>query len=137
MTEDILLPSGSKLKVTLAPFVVARALYQAVLEELKTFHIDGNDEFDINFFKDLFCTGFSSKKIEGCLDECLKRVLYNDRKVTLETWDDVKAREDYFDVLLEVARVNLAPFTRNLLSRYQGILENVDSFLKSSRKTQS
>lgn len=116
MTEDLTLPSGARLKITLAPFTISKALYQAMLEELKGLKLDPQAEIDANLFKDIFCVGFSSKKIEAALHDCLKRVLYNDVRISDATFEDPAAREDYLPVLLEVARINIRPFTKNLLS---------------------
>src|ERR1700693_2374718 len=100
MTEDITLPSGAELKITHAPFSDSKALYQAVLEELKGMRLDPNADVDANLYKDIFCTGFASKKIEAALDQCMKRVHYNGAKITTATWEPVEAREDYFSVCL-------------------------------------
>ena len=130
MTEDITLPSGAKLKITLSPFAVSKALYQACLEELKSLKLDPNAEVDLNLFKDLFCAGFSSKRIEQCLDECMKRVHYNDRKITPETFEPAEAREDYLQVCLEVALTNIRPFMKNLGQLSGRISEQVSQNLQ-------
>lgn len=135
MTEDITLPSGKTLKITLAPFADAKALYQACLEEIRTLRLDPAAEIDVNLFKDLFCLGFSSKKVDACLTACLKRVLYDNRRITDETFEDVSAREDYPFVLLEVAQANLRPFVRHLSSRYSTLLQSLKSGLTPSSGT--
>ena len=131
MTEDLTLPSGSTLKITLAPFAQSKALYQAVLEELKALHLDPNAEVDVNLFKDIFCAGFASKKVEIALEECMKRVLYNGTKILPDTFEPVAAREDYLPVCLEVARANVAPFLKHLSSVLPGILGTLVSSQKS------
>lgn len=125
MTKDIALASGSTLKVTLSPFAVSKALYQAVLEELKTLKLDPDTEFDTNLIKDVICTGFSSKKIENALNECLKRALYNGVHITEQTFEPAEAREDYMQVCLEVAYLNILPFIKNLSQQYALFLEKL------------
>lgn len=122
MFREVKLPSGALLRVDLAPFAVSKALYQAVLEEAKGLKIDGNAELDVNLFKDIFCAGFSSKKIEAALLECMKRAKYDNLQITDETWEPLSAREDYMVACFEVAKENLLPFTKSLSAQYALIL---------------
>lgn len=124
MTE-VVLPSGAKLKITPSSFAVAKELFQAVTEELKELNISATTEIDINLFKDLFCTGLSSKKIEKCLWECIKKATYNDLKITEDTFEPVEAREDYIQVMFEVAKENIAPFMKSLFASYADILKKM------------
>ncbi len=119
------LQSGAKLEIRLAPFADGKALYQAVLEEMKGLKIDVGTELDVNFFKDVFCSGFSSKKIEKALAECMKRVTYNDAVIDEKIFEPLEAREDYVQVIFEVLVENIQPFTKTLmqqLQRMQGLL---------------
>lgn len=108
------LPSGAELTITLAPFADSKALYQSILEELKSVSIKGEDEIGIGLLKDLFCAGFSSKKIEAAMSKCLSRCLYNGIKIDDSTWEPAEAREDYMKTLVEVAKENIAPFVKSL-----------------------
>jgi hypothetical protein len=122
---EVSLPSGAVLKIGLAPFDDSKNLYQAILEELKGVQISSTREAG-DVLKDLACVGLSSKKIESCLWACLKRCTYNDGKgdfiISKETFEPVKAREDYFTVCLAVAKENINPFMKNLFVEYQKIL---------------
>lgn len=120
--KEVTLPSGAKLEITLAPFEAAKTLFQAVLEEMRGLKLDPNADIDVNLYKDLFCTGFASKKVEAALAECLKRATYNGVKISKDTFEPVEAREDYMQVMLEVAMENLKPFTKNLLQQFQAIM---------------
>lgn len=128
--KEITLHSGRELKINLAPFAVSKALYQAFLEEAKDVRMDGGIEVDIDLFKNLFCVAMSSKKIEACLWECMKRVTYNDFKITEETFEEEKAREDYIEVCLEVAKLNVAPFMKTLMQQYAPQLRALVSSLR-------
>lgn len=120
--EEIKLENGS-LQITPANFVTAKALYQALLEEGKSLKIDPEAEVDANLFKDVFCAGLSSKKIEACLKECMKTVSYNGFKASEnDTWEPQEARVDYFTACFEVTRINIQPFTKNLYAQYQRVL---------------
>lgn len=131
MNKEIILPSGAKLHITLSPFAISKALYLAVLEEARTLHIDTQRPADFNFFKDVFCAGFSSRKIEQALNECMKRVLYNGTRITDDTFEPVEAREDYTTVCFEVAQENLNPFTKHLLQQFNRIVEMLGISLQS------
>ena len=124
------LPSGKKMGIDIAPFADSKALWQAMLEELKGLRLDPDASVDVNFIKDIFCSGIASKKVEACLWECFKRVLYNDSKITKDTFESVEAREDYLDICFEVAKENIMPFTKNLSAKYQAVfrtLQNVQA----------
>lgn len=116
------LPSGAKLRMNLAPFADSRALYQAVLEEAKELKIDPETELDSNLWKDLICSGFSSKKIEHALEKCMARCLYGDKKITNEVFEDEEARGDYMMVCFEVAKANIEPFLKSLYARFSPVL---------------
>lgn len=121
--DPIKLPSGAELKITLSPFVISRDLYQAMLEELKVIKLDMEADVDGNFFKDIFCAGFSSKRVEKCIWKCMEKALYNDLRITEDTFESEAARDDYFAVMFEVAKANVMPFTKNLSVQYGHILD--------------
>ena len=114
MSKEIKLPSGSTLVISLPPFAEAKELFQAILEEVKDLKLDPKTEMDINFFKDIFCAGFSSKKIEKALNACMKRCTYNDLKMDENTFEDEKAREDYLSVVYEIIKEVISPFMKTL-----------------------
>lgn len=124
MTQDFKLPSGAELKVTASSFSVSKALFQAMLEELKALKLNLGDD-EANLYKDIFCAGFSSKKVEGCLAECMKRATYNNVKLSDEIFENEEARGDYLTVCFEVARVNVSPFTKSLFAQFSRIKESL------------
>lgn len=121
--KKVKLPSGAELEIGVSPFEVAKNLYQAVLEEVRVLKLDPAAEIDVNLFKDLYCAGFSSKKIEACVQKCFDKVLYNGLRVTPETWEPVEARQDYQEACWAVAQENIEPFTKSLYAKYQTILK--------------
>ncbi len=112
------MPSGAVLKVNAAPFSESKALYKAVLAEVKDVKLTSATEL-AEVFKNVFCAGFSSEKIEACLAKCMLRCLYNDEPVKDSVFEPEKAREDYTQVCLEVAKENLLPFGKDLYALYQ------------------
>ena len=128
--KEIKLPSGAILKLGVSPFGVSRALFQAVLEEVKDLKIASSDEMAA-VYKDIFCIGLSSKKIEACLWECFKKVLYCDKrgdlKIDQDTFEPVSARGDYLAVCIAVAKENIDPFVKGLYVEYKGFFETITS----------
>ena len=130
--HEIELPSGAKLQISLAPFAHAKQLYQAVLEELKLLRISSDMEVDLELIKNLFCAGLSSKKVEDAVDLCMKRVTYNNIRITPDTFEPAEARQDYIPALLEVVQVNLLPFMKSLMPRLQAISQKISNSPKPS-----
>ena len=125
------LPSGAELEITLAPFMEGERLFTATAECVKGVKIDGNAEVgdltsNLNSLKDMFLSCLTSKDMKDAILACLKRCTYNKQRITSwDIFDDVKAREDYLAVCWEVVKFNLTPFTKSLISKFSGLLENV------------
>jgi hypothetical protein len=119
------LPSGAELKIALAPFSEANALFKAIGAEMKNLKVEFDTEIDVNLLKDLVCSAVASDKIESCIWDCIKKSLYNDLKITKDTFEPVDARQDYYVVLFEVAKENLAPFTKSLSAQFGDILKKI------------
>ena len=135
--KKVTLPSGAELKISLAPFADGKALYQAVLSEMRGINLDPEAEVDVNLFKDLFCVSLASKKIEKALEKCLKRCLYNGKKITEETFESEEARGDYILVCTEVATENIVPFGKALIGKLSPILAKIKSTLKLEPKKEA
>lgn len=137
MTREVLLPSGSKLEITPAPFKDAKRLYQAVATELLRINID--PEADItHLIKNVICISVASPAIEAALEPCLRRCTYNGPKITDATFETVQAREDYIDVCFEVAKENVGPFTKSLFAQFKGLSAALGQALPSDTlKTQT
>lgn len=125
--REVELPSGATLKITCAEFVVSKALYQAVIKELRG--VKGEKVEDL--LKEVFCAGFSSPEIEACLWECFKRCMYNsgagNLQITTDTFEPVERRDDYMKVCVEVAKENILPFVKSLYAEFQHFLLMVGS----------
>ena len=124
--KKIILASGKELVITPASFVRAKALYQAVLDEFKSVKIESKEELG-NVMKDMACVAFASKKIESALEECMKSVLYDGKKVNADTFEPVDARADYVPVCFEVAQENISPFLKSLYAQFSPLLEKLES----------
>lgn len=123
--REVVLPSGAVLKITVAPFADSKRLCQAVLRQASAIQLA--DKLDIAYFlKDVFCLSFSSPEIEAALWECFKRCTYNsgdaDAKISSDTFEDVKARDDYMVVCIEVAKDNIFPFMKSLYAQFSTVV---------------
>jgi hypothetical protein len=127
--ETIKLISGAELKITLAPFVDSKNLYQVFLEEVKDVKITSDMEIGPGLLKDMICTLMSSKKFELVLNQCMKRATYNSLKIDENTFEPVDARQDYFEVCFYVAKENLLPFTKSLYVKFAPMLDQIKQSL--------
>ena len=128
--KEVKLPSGAILKITLAPFSDAKALHQAILEEIKQIELSGKTDLT-NMFKNIACVAFSSKKIESCIEICLKRCTYDfgkgDLKIDSHTFEPLAHREDYIAVCTAVIEENILPFMKSLYAEFQRFMSKLPS----------
>ena len=122
-SAKVSLPSGAALEMTLAPFLEGERLFSATAECLKTVKVDGLNTEDLTTsfesLKQAFLACITSKELKEALLACLKRCTSNGQRIT--SWDlfeDINAREDYLSICWEVCKFNLAPFTKNLFSKF-------------------
>lgn len=127
--KEVDLPSGAKLSILSIPFAEAKALYQAILEEGKGIAFDSSVDI-ASLVKQLFCAGFSSKKVDACLSICLSRCTYNSLKIDKDTFEPLEARSDYSIVCIEVIQDTVAPFMKGLYAEFARLL----SAMQSSQK---
>lgn len=135
---EITLPSGSVLKITQTPFADSMALNEAIIEELKGINI--SSDVDVGMvYKDLFCAGFSSKKIKACLWKCFERCTYNsgkgDLRIDKDTFEPNEFRQDYAEVCMEVAKYNVLPFVKAHSAKFFQILGSLQSSQESKPAT--
>ena len=109
------LPSGAILRISSTPFADSMALNEAIIEELKGVEFTSETEMLV-IYKNLFCIGFSSKKIKAALWKCFERCTYDSGKGPLkidkDTFEPEEARQDYVAVCLEVTKHNVLPFVK-------------------------
>ena len=115
-------------------FKLKSRIQKALLE--KGFNVEKLFEQDI--YSILFALD-SSEDVFECLFECLKRSQYNDVAIKPEVFDDVKAREDLYEIFYNCLKVNLYPFFKKILSKLEIPAEVVDlkGNLKQKLKTKS
>lgn len=123
--KKVTLPSGAILTLYPSPFKDARKLMQALVEEIREIKVDPNQQVDVNMWKDFICAGLASQEIERALQPCMYRCLYDDFKITDDTFEPIAARNDYLTVVMEVVKENVLPFTKSLYAEFANIIEKL------------
>ena len=116
--EEITLPSGAVLVIRQSPFAVSKALYQAILKEIKAIQFSSQTELAI-IFKDIFCMAFSSSEIDSCLWKCFERCTIDGMKIDKDSFEKPERRQDFMQVCVEVAKANISPFVKSLYAQFQ------------------
>lgn len=136
MMDDITLPSGAKLKITVAPFGDAHALLKAILKAVKGLNLspeslgvdmslEGLRTAPPSFLSQIIEKVLSiatSDEVEQALFKCCERSVYQGVRVTREIFDDPKigtqAREDYYQIAFKVIEANCKPFFKGAFSGF-------------------
>lgn len=140
--------SGAKVHVRVAPFKDSMALKNAITKELSTKGIDlstltfkdenGKDKKigDIDT-KELLSPIVnsvlaldSSDEVYRAVFKCLERCTYNGEKITENTFEDVEARGDYYEILLSCLKENIFPFFGGLRSKFKDSGLTIENLLK-------
>jgi hypothetical protein len=105
-STKVALPSGAELEIRLSEFAVAWDLLQTLIAQT------GDDK--LSYMK-IIANKEVEKKVIACLGVCQ----YNKLKISdvKETFEKEEARQDYITVLFEVAKENILPFTKALISK--------------------
>lgn len=130
--KEVELPSGAKLKISLAPFADAKALYKAFLKEVKEIEIKSQMEM-ANVYKNILCGALSSPEIESCVIACLKRCTYTEGdkgelRFDDKTFEPQNRWQDYTVVCFEVMKENLDPFLKDLSVQLEKMFSVMNAF---------
>lgn len=127
MQDPITLDSGAELVVTIASFKEGNHLLKTLARELKGVDLEMDlspDTFknigdkDVNSLKNLVLQLLQSEAVEAAVMACAKRCLYNQQRITDQTFEPVEARPDFLPVVWEVMKANLRPFFSGLASLF-------------------
>ncbi len=118
---EVIMPSGAKLNVTVAPFKDSRALTQAIMRSMKGLPLSNNPfDMDLAVLKDAFIEAATSPDVEVMLEKCFQRALYDGRRIEDALFNDPKigevARRDYGSICWAVVEANCKPFFEQALS---------------------
>ena len=135
---------GRKLKITVSSFAVAMRLLKALAESVKgdgikfdlsTFKInfDALEQTEVGDIGPIIQAGLSlatDENLRNVLFECAERALIGDDKVDMDFFEEEKNRKHYYPVMVEIARVNLAPFFGGLNSMSLNLGELIGNLQK-------
>jgi hypothetical protein len=121
MQDPIQLKNGALLTVSLAPFTDANRLLKAIARELAQVNFDLGDldlkeisGKDINVLKNAVFQLLQSDAVETAVMKCAEKCLYNNERITSETFSKEDDRPAYLPVVWEVMKANLSPFFAGL-----------------------
>lgn len=130
--------TGARIVINPCSFMEAFKLKSVLQRALISTGINIEEAFDEDLIKFIFSLD-SSEEVMLCLFECLKRSQYNDVAIKPDVFDDLKAREDLYDIFFNCIKINLGPFLQSLLSKL-GInvpADQLKGLLKQKLKTTS
>lgn len=134
--------NGKELKVTVSSFSDTMQLMKVLSDSMKEggikfsmtgFKFEGDIEVgDIGPVIEAALSVATSSEVRDSLFNCAKRALIGDEKVNLDFFEREENRQFYFPVMIEIARVNLAPFF-GILNSWSASLSGLkDLFQKQS-----
>lgn len=121
--------NGVDINIRIAPFEDAMELKSAISKELADagFNFDGisiTGETDVAELMPLLIKAVlaldSSPRVNNAIFKCLERCTYDGEKIRKSTFEDISARENYYQIVIECLKENLRPFFK---SRLAGLLE--------------
>ena len=119
--RKVALPSGKELTVDAVTFADAKELFQAVgffqasLKEMNGLDIP-EKKITKEVFKHILTASLCFPMVDKCVWKCFEKCLYDDVRITPDTFEPVEARGDYLTCCLEVALENTLPFLPSLES---------------------
>ncbi|MBQ5900601.1 MAG: hypothetical protein IIW86_01940 [Clostridia bacterium] len=111
-----LLKSGKKLEIDIAPIETGLALYRAILIECKGAGLDLNfaDEDTILSIllknKEACLNILSSENVLEAVKDCCAKVVYDKQRFTMDVFNKIENRKDFFPTMMLVAIENIRPF---------------------------
>lgn len=122
--------SGAKVIINEATWQKAMALKNAISKELSEVGIDidmstlqaENKSDALNGLIEPLLKVDSSPEVYKALFECLEYCNYDGEKITEDTFEDLGARQDYYQIMIECIKVNLSPFFKGLLSKFATLM---------------
>jgi len=134
MSEEFKAPSGKKIVINPADFCDVLDLKNAIQKAAIASGLDiptslsaelMDQDIDLSGLIKTALTVDSDKDVQECAFKCLTRCTRGGEKITKETFDDIEAREDYYDIVLSCFKVNLTPFFKPLLSKLSPFLDKM------------
>lgn len=111
--------SGANIVINAAPWKDAKELKRAIEQQVSLNGIDITKETDI---ASLLLRIDGSDLVENALWPCLIRCTRNDEKITMQTFDSLEARKDYYEIVIACVKENLSPLVESLFLQFAGLL---------------
>ena len=130
--------TGARIVINPCSFVEARKLQSTIQKALLGQQLNLERLMDTDLMTVIFALD-SSEEVLDCLFMCLKKSLYNDNAIKPELFDDLKAREDLYEIFFNCIKLNIYPFLKTVLSKLgiQQFLDKVKGNLTQSLKMTS
>jgi len=138
-------PSGAKVVINPADFEAAMELKSCIMRELSksdvkmelsAFARREDGENDIADIVKLFAAMDASKEVQNAVFDCLIRCTYGGEKITRNTFEDVNARQDYYDIVFYCIKENLSPFAKSLRLWFVTMMQSVSVGKDEGQKQQ-
>jgi len=131
-SNEIIFDNGDEAVINIASFsnciklksAIARAL---LAQGVKLANIDlNNAETIIDSILAVDC----SEDVLKAVFACIGKSTYNKERITEATFEDEKARENYYEIIIECLKLNLSPFLKPLISKLNGLAVKKEGSLK-------
>ena len=110
------LKSGRKLELDIAPIDLCLNLYRSILIECKGAGLNleiATEDTILSILlknKEAVLNVLSSENVLEAVKDCCQKVVYDKQRFSMELFDKIENRKDFFDVMLIVAMENIRPF---------------------------
>lgn len=111
-----LLKSGKKLELDIAPIETGLALYRSILIECKNADLDltiAEEDTILSVLlknKEACLNVFSSESVLEAVKDCCAKVVYDKQRFSMDVFEKIENRKDFFPTMLIVAIENIRPF---------------------------
>lgn len=112
--------NGSKADIKVLPFEQAMNLKNIFLKSISDSNLSPNEPL-VKLYAHIDSLPEFNKVVMNCLERCL----YDGKKITIDTFEPIEARENYYEIVLELLKVNITPFFKGLASRLQALSEEM------------
>ena len=116
MSLKFQLQSGKKIEIDIAPLEVCLNLYRAVVNECKNAGLDitiANEDTLLSLLmknKEALLNVISSEAVMEAIKDCCPKVLYDKQRFSMDLFEKVENRKDFFAVMAIVGIENIRPF---------------------------
>lgn len=110
------LKSGKKLEIDIAPIDLALNLYRQILIECKGAGLDltiAQEDTILSVLtknKEAVLNVLSSENVLEAVKDCCQKVVYDKQRFSMDLFNKIENRKDFFDTMLIVAMENIRPF---------------------------